>query len=78
MGEKRACGESGEGNIFEPAVFYVTDDHLPIIEKANHLNSFGSDRLKCVHTTAVSYNKCKYAFTLEAALMIRSIGEINA
>jgi hypothetical protein len=78
MGEKRASGESEEGNIVKPAFFYVTDDHLPIIEKADHLHIFSLDRLRCVHNTAVRYDKCKSGFTLEAALVIRSRGEINA
>ena len=78
MGEKRASGESGVGNFNESGIFYVTDDHLAIFEKADHLHLFILDRFKCVHITAVSYNKCKYGSNPEAALMIRSRGEINA
>ena len=77
MGEKRASGESGVGDFNESGIFYITDGHLAIFEKADHLHSFDLDRLKCVHCTAVSYYKCKSGSTLEAALMIRCRGEIN-
>ncbi len=77
MGEERASGESRVGNFNESAVFHVKDEHLPTFKKGNHLHSFDSDKLKSVHNSAVSYNKCKFDYTLEVALMIRSRGEIN-
>jgi hypothetical protein len=72
MGESRArregilCGFVGE-------VRFVEDDHLSIKPNNVRLHSFYGDKLKCVHSKSVGYNKCKSDFNLKAALMVKSI-----
>jgi hypothetical protein len=77
MGESRA---SGEGILcdFVGEVRWVEDDHLSITQNNFHLHSFYADKLKCVFSKSVGYNKCKFNFNLETALMVKSInGEKN-
>jgi hypothetical protein len=77
MGKSRA---SGEGILcgFVGEVRCVEDDHLPIKPNNVYLHSFYGDKLKCVHSKSVGYNKCKFDFNLEVALMVKSInGEKN-
>jgi hypothetical protein len=76
MGESRASGEGILCGFVE--VRFVEDDHLPIEPNNDHLHSFYGDKLKFVHSKSVGYNKCKFYFNLEAALMVKSInGEKN-
>ena len=77
MGESRA---SGEGILcsFVGEVRCVEDDLLSIKQNNVLLHSFYADKLKCVHSKSVGYNKCKFSFDLEAALMVKRInGEKN-
>jgi hypothetical protein len=77
MGENRA---SGEGILcgFVGEVRCVKDDHLSITQYTFHLHNFYADKLKCVHSESVGYNKCKFNFNLDAALKVKSInGEKN-
>jgi len=77
MGENRA---SGEGILcgFLGEVRCVEDDQLSIEQNDVRLHSFYIDKLKCVHSKSVGYNKCKFNFNLETALMVKSItGEKN-
>ena len=77
MGESRA---NGEGILcgFVGEVRCVEDDHLSITQNNIRLHSFYIDKLKCVHSKSVGYNKCKFNFNLETALMVKSItGEKN-
>ena len=71
MGEQRAIRESIVGTLAGD-VCWAEDDRLPITDNITCLHSFFADKLIYVHTTAFCYNKCKFSFTLEAALMIKS------
>jgi hypothetical protein len=77
MGES---GAGGEGILcgFVGEVRCVEDDNLPIKQNNVRLHIFYGDKLICVHSKSVGYNKCKFNFNLEAALMVKSInGEKN-
>jgi hypothetical protein len=77
MGENRASGEGILGG-FVGEVRCVEDSHLSITQNTVRLHSFYADKLKCVHSKSVGYNKCKFNFNLEATLMVKSTnGEKN-
>lgn len=77
MGENRASGEGILGG-FVGEVRCDEDGHLLITQNTVRLHSFYVDKLKCVHSKSVGYNKCKFNFNLEETLMVKSInGEKN-
>ncbi len=78
MGENRASGEGIFGGFVGEEVHFVEDGHLLITQNTVRLHCFYADKLKCVHSKSVGYNKCKFNFNLEATLMVKSInGEKN-
>ena len=76
MGEQRAARERIDSNKTS-IINFVIDDHLPITGNIVYLHSFQADKLIYVHNYAFCYNKCKFADTLESALMVEN-GEENA
>jgi hypothetical protein len=78
MGENRASGEGIlDGFVWEEASCNE-DDHPSIVQNTVRLHSFQVDKLKCIHITSITYNKCKFDFNLEAALMVKRLkGDTN-
>ena len=72
MGENGVGGESILGELFGEA-YCVKDDHLSITQNTAYLHSFYADKLKYVHSEPFGYNKCKFASSPKAALMIKGM-----
>lgn len=51
--------------------FYLPVDCMAVPPDTAHLPSFYADNLKYAHTNALRYNKCRFGFASEAALMTK-------
>jgi hypothetical protein len=78
MGENRTSGEGILGGFVWKEVRYEGDDYLSIMQNIARLCSFDSDKLKCVQSRFLGYNKSKFNFNLEKGLMAKKLnGEKN-
>jgi hypothetical protein len=68
MGEQIAARESIYNDQADGAYLEI-DNNLPINDIIVCLHSFIADNLIFVHNASFGYNRCKFNFTLEAALM---------
>ena len=78
MGENRASGEGILGGFVWEEVRCFEDDYLSITQITVRLDSFFSDKLKCVQCRSFGYNKSEVDFNLEAGLIVKGVnGEKN-
>jgi len=73
MGEKSVRRECILGNFAEKEACCVEDSYLVIAVNVPQIRSFCAAKLKYVHGEAFGNDKCKFAISLETALMVKSI-----
>ncbi len=71
MGEERAVRENVGGGL--DGICFVVDEYLPIAENVVCLDSSCPDSFKYIHISAIAYNICKFAFTIEETSMTKTV-----